>query len=197
MAFHKPFLTVSSQLVTYTYLTRGALKYQEHFAQHHTMSWVPVTCSVALRSTASILVPRAVSTWWFEYSKKHQPKSLGVLSHERQPGLLNAGAHELVDVAFPCARISWQLLYTSIKQSSRGLALWRPKGRKAQSRWTRELRSAASLCNLTLTLTQGSTGTGGSSEAECRPHSTLLEESLTRPSAQPVNSAKPDLKDSL
>lgn len=61
----------------------------------------------------------------FEYSKKHQPKGLGVISHGDSTGLLNAGAHGLVDVAFRCARISWQLLYTSIKQSSRGLALWK------------------------------------------------------------------------
>lgn len=45
MTFDIPFLKVSSQLVMYTYLRRGALKYQEHFAQHHTLSWVPVTCS--------------------------------------------------------------------------------------------------------------------------------------------------------
>lgn len=44
---------------------------------------------------------------------------------EDSTGLLNAGTHELGDVAFRCARISWQLLYTSIKQSSRGFALWK------------------------------------------------------------------------
>lgn len=75
MTFDIPFLKVSSQLVMYTYLTRGTLKYQEHLAQHHTMSWVPVTCSVALSSTASILVPRTVSTWCLNTVKNTSPRA--------------------------------------------------------------------------------------------------------------------------
>lgn len=119
----------------------------------------------------------------FEYSKKHQPNGLGVISHGDSSGLLNAGAHGLVDVAFWCARISWQLLYTSIKQSSRGLALWRPKGRKAQSRWTRESLGVLHPCATSISHPHQGVyrHRWELRRAEFRPHSTLLRSPLLGP----------------
>lgn len=40
---------------------------------------------------------------------------------------------------FLCSRISWQLLYTSIKQSSRGLELWKSNNRESGSELKHQL----------------------------------------------------------